>query len=128
TVRRLLHRPGGALEVLLRIERDTARGVGQLLEAAELVLDGRRRAGELPAFALVFLRAHLGQVSTPAAKIRGGERGPARAAPFGIRPGTEGGTRTLKTVRSVDFESTAFAIPPLRRSACCRRRSVDRPG
>ena len=25
-----------------------------------------------------------------------------------------GGTRTLKTVRSVDFESTAFAIPPLR--------------
>ena len=27
---------------------------------------------------------------------------------------TGGGTRTLKTVRSVDFESTAFAIPPLR--------------
>ena len=33
-----------------------------------------------------------------------------------IPPGTGGGTRTLKTVRSADFESAAFAIPPLRLS------------
>jgi integrase len=34
-----------------------------------------------------------------------------------IPRGTEGGTRTLKPFRVVDFESTAFAIPPLRLGA-----------
>ena len=43
--------------------------------------------------------------------------------------GTGGGTRTLKTVRTADFESAAFAIPPLRRGfvlALSRGRNLAR--
>ncbi len=40
------------------------------------------------------------------------------AAPFSpaIPASTGGGSRTLKPVRTADFESAAFAIPPLRQS------------
>ncbi len=41
-------------------------------------------------------------------------RGRARPVPSTMLRGTEGGTRTLKPFRVADFESAAFAIPPLR--------------
>jgi hypothetical protein len=49
------------------------------------------------------------------AKVRAA-RHAARDESLAIPASTGGGTRTLKTVRTADFESAAFAIPPLRQS------------